>query len=379
MHICFITSEFPKPGFPHGGVGTFVGTLGKALVKEGVQVSVIGKNYIPKEEEEVIDGIKVYRLAPKKVKGLEWFFNAKAIARKIDEVHQENPIHFVETPELGLAFLPKRKGIQYVIRMHGGHHYFAQSEKRNTEWWKAYQERKSFKKADAVIAVSNYVGETTRKLLNLGDRPIEVIYNPIDTSRFFDATESIVKPYSVLFAGSLVEKKGVRQLVEALAFLADEYPQVELLIAGRDGKVPGTGLPYRPILEQSISEKIRPHIKFLGVVPNHEMPNVISKAHVCCYPSHMEAMPLAWLEVLAMGKIFVGSLTGPRPEAVRNGETGILVNPHDPKEIAKGIKWVFENQEQAKKMGKKAIQDINSRFALPIIVKHNISYFKSLL
>ena len=52
MHICFITSEFPKPGFPHGGVGTFVATLGEALVEKGIQVSVIGLNYVPKEETE---------------------------------------------------------------------------------------------------------------------------------------------------------------------------------------------------------------------------------------------------------------------------------------------------------------------------------------
>lgn len=50
MHICFITSEFPKQGFPHGGVGTFVTTIGKALVEKGVRVSVIGMNYIDTTE-----------------------------------------------------------------------------------------------------------------------------------------------------------------------------------------------------------------------------------------------------------------------------------------------------------------------------------------
>ncbi len=92
MHICFITSEFPKAGFPHGGVGTFVATLAKALVLKGVRVSVIGLNYIPKNETEVIDGVQVYRVTAKKMKGLQWYFNTKAISDTIRKVHLENPI-----------------------------------------------------------------------------------------------------------------------------------------------------------------------------------------------------------------------------------------------------------------------------------------------
>ena len=103
------------------------------------------------------------------------------------------------------------------------------------------------------------------------------------------------------------------------------------------GNVPGTKEPYKPILEKSISDKIRPHISFLGLVPNNEIPNHIEKAQICCYPSHMEAMPLAWLEVLAMGKVFLGSNTGPGPEAVLDNVTGFLINPHHPKEIADKI------------------------------------------
>ena len=39
MHICYITSEFPKQGFPHGGAGTFIATIAKALVEKGISVS----------------------------------------------------------------------------------------------------------------------------------------------------------------------------------------------------------------------------------------------------------------------------------------------------------------------------------------------------
>ncbi|HKX85283.1 MAG TPA: glycosyltransferase family 4 protein, partial [Flavobacterium sp.] len=367
------------PGFPHGGVGTFVATLGKALVEKGINVSVVGLNYESKEETEVINGIKVHRLSPKKVKGLQWYFNSKAISSRIEKIHQSTPIDFVETPELGLAFLSKHKEIKYVIRMHGGHHYFAQSENRKTEWWKAFQEKRSFQKADHIISVSDYVGETTRSLLHLKDKTSTTIYNPVDVSKFFDASNCETVPHTILFAGTIVEKKGIRQLVESLNYLIDKFPDIQLLIAGRNGNIPGTSQPYLPILERSIVEKIKNNITFLGVMPNDQMPRVISDAHICCYPSHMEAMPVAWLEVLAMGKIFVGSSSGPGPEAVQDGVTGVLANPFNPKDIAEKIEWVFSNPELAVEMGKKARLDIINRFSLDVIVNQNITYFSSIL
>lgn len=56
----------------------------------------------------------------------------------------------VEGAELS-AFLPKIKEIKYIIRLHGGHH-FAEGENRGINWWKGFQEKRSFKKADAFIA-----------------------------------------------------------------------------------------------------------------------------------------------------------------------------------------------------------------------------------
>ena len=153
MHICFITSEFPKPGHPHGGVGTFIATLSKAMVARGIRVSVVGKNNEGEYEEENIFGVHVYRLWPKKIIGLEWYFNTNAIAEKISEIHQKTPINVIETTELGLAFLSKIKGVSYVIRMNGGHHYFAKAEQRSTQWRHVFQEKRSFAKADAILAV----------------------------------------------------------------------------------------------------------------------------------------------------------------------------------------------------------------------------------
>jgi hypothetical protein len=59
MHICFITSEYPKKGFSHGGVGSFINALSLELVKNNIQVSIIGINNDDFYEEEFINGVKI--------------------------------------------------------------------------------------------------------------------------------------------------------------------------------------------------------------------------------------------------------------------------------------------------------------------------------
>jgi glycosyltransferase involved in cell wall biosynthesis len=259
--------------------------------------------------------------------------------------------------------------------LHGGHHFFAKAEKRGLEFWKVFQEKKSFKKADHIIAVSRYVAESTRNLLNLKNREIEVIHNPIDSKKFYKCDIDKIKKHSIFFAGSIIEKKGIRQLIQSLDYLVDEFSDVHLYIAGRDAKLPGTNIQYRPILENFINDKIRSHITFLGVVSNIEIMNYIESSEICCYPSHMEAMPLAWLEVLAMGKSFIGSKTGPGPEVVKENITGLLVNPFEPKEIADKIRFLFNNPKVGVEMGTLARERIIKEFDIEVIVNQNINFF----
>lgn len=378
MHICFLTNEYPKEGFPHGGIGSFVQTLAKELVKKGIEVSVIGMNYTQNDIKEIVEGVKVYRLKKSTVKGMSWYFNSKVINNKIKEIHKQNAISIVEASELDLAFINKIREIKYIIRLHGGHHFFAQAENRKTEWWKVYQENRSFRKADHILAVSNYVAQTTRILLKLGNNPIHKVYNPIDSKKFYQCDTKKIKKHTIFFAGTIIEKKGIRQLVQSLNYLVEEYPDIHLYIAGRDTKLPGMNIDYRPILEKEINSNIRSHITFLGVIPNRNISNYIETAEVCCYPSHMEAMPLAWLEVLAMGKIFIGSKTGPGPEAVIHNKTGLLCNPHFPKDIAEKIKWVFDNPDKAIKLGEQAREETISKFDIEIVVQKNIEFYNEI-
>ena len=148
-----------------------------------------------------------------------------------------------------------------------------------------------------------------------------------------------------------------------------------MYIAGRNAKLPGSNIEYRPILDKFINDKIKTHITFLGVISNAEIMNYIESSEICCYPSHMEAMPLAWLEVLAMGKSFIGSKTGPGPEVVKENITGLLVNPFEPNDIADKIRFLFNNPKLGVEMGNEARERIIKEFDIEVIVNQNLNFF----
>ena len=114
----------------------------------------------------------------------------------------------------------------------------------------------------------------------------------------------------------------------------DAVPLARLSILGRDSREPSTGGSYTKWIQAQIPAGIADHITFEGPVAHGEMPERLSRAAVCVYPSHMEAMPLAWLEGMSMGKCVVASQTGPGPEVIEHGVSGLLCDPHDPAAIA---------------------------------------------
>lgn len=380
MHICFLTSEYPKEGFPHGGIGSFVKTLAFALVNKGIKVSVIGINYTPNDETQIIEGINVYRLKRSTVKGLAWYFNFRAINKKIAQIHSQDSIQIIESSELGLAFIKKIKNIRYIIRLHGGHHFFAEAENRGINPWKGFQEKRSFQKADAFIAVSNYVKMHTEKYLSFNNKPIVYINNPIDTDFFKPIVGNEFKN-RIVFAGTVCEKKGVRQLIQAFPFVKKEFPDATLEIYGRDWFFPD-GSSYVEMLKE---KELKPlgtianDIYFHGAIPLIEIPSKYAEAAVCVFPSHMETLGLVAPEAMAMQKPVVFTNKGPGPEAIEEYKTGLLCDPHNPEHIAEKIIWVFDHKSGAQQMGLKAREDVLKRFDIKILIQKNIQLYSDVI
>ena len=373
MHICYLCSEYP-PG-KHGGVGSFTQTLARAMVARGHEATVVGVYPADREAEERDRGVRVVRLPHSTIPKTGFLLNGRRIRDALRRIHRESRIDVLEGPELSLAVVPGAFPAAKVIRMHGGHHFFAVTLGNRPRPWRSWQEVRSFGRADALCAVSRYVGETTRRLLRLADRPIEVLPNPVDPGLFQPRPGIPEEDGLILFVGTVCEKKGVRQLIQAMPRVVEAVPRARLQVVGRDWRDPKTGRSFTAGLRDLLPAHLAGHVDFPGSVEHASLPDLLARAQVCVYPSHMEALPVAWLEGLAMGKAVVASQTGPGPEVVEDGVSGLLCDPHDPSSIADRIIALLEDPGLRGRLATQARERVVRHFSIEVLAARNEMFY----
>jgi glycogen(starch) synthase len=149
----------------------------------------------------------------------------------------------------------------------------------------------------------------------------------------------------ILCLGRLVAEKGFDLAIEAFAQVVGEHPHARLVIAGEG--------PARPALEEQVANlKLERVVDFTGEIKLQEVHALINQATMMVVPSRWrEAFGLVALEAAQMARPVVACRVGGLPEAVLDGETGLLVDPEDSRAIARAITWLLENPDTAMEMG----------------------------
>ncbi|MFC3880881.1 glycosyltransferase family 4 protein [Algoriphagus namhaensis] len=378
MHICFLSQEFPKPGAIYGGIGTFLSTFTKELLRQGHHVTVLGIGFVDIRMEEIIEGVRVITIPHRKSKVLAWRKNYQDVFTELVSIHTQTPIDIIEGSELNFAFLKRHSDFTYVIRLHGGHHFFAEGENRKVNRWKSFQEKRSFQKAVAFIAVSDYVKVHTGKLLSFGGKRVEVINYPVPLTKFYEADPDKVVKGKLVFAGTVCEKKGIRQLILALPEIIEKFPEVHLEVYGRDSR-DSQGLSFTEMLKESTPAEILEKINFHGPVSHDDLPKYYEQAEICVFPSHMETQGLVAPEAMSMGKPVIFSDKGPGPETIDHGVTGWLCDPLDPRSIAQTVIQALQGREKLGEIGAAARKKVHSKFDPELITKKNVAFYSEIL
>ncbi|PWG04284.1 glycosyltransferase family 4 protein [Polaribacter aquimarinus] len=374
MHIIFLTSEFPDNQNTYGGIGTFVKFLAEKLVAQNVKVSVIG---IYKNDESIeVNGIKVHKLKKSNwILGKFYHHNLK-IQKKIKEINNYSPIDFIEGSELNFAFFPKKTSYKKVIRLHGGHHFFANELGKKTAFWRSYQEKKSFKKANYFIAVTNYVGNQTKKFLKFNFKFI-TIFNTVKLDAFYNSNPIKEIPFKLLFIGTVCEKKGVENLINAFYFIKQKFPEATLDIIGRDWSFKENA-SYTDYLKIIIKEKNISGIKFLGALPYDVIPSEIEKAQICVYPSLAESFGLTIIESMSMGKAIVASKIEPYKEIVGNSNSVLFHDVNSIEDIVDKISLLLTSQKRREQLSLKSRDYVINKFKIDKIIEQNLEFYKSI-
>lgn len=180
-------------------------------------------------------------------------------------------------------------------------------------------ERYCLARARHVIAISPYVQQVFAPLTKARFHLIE---NAVDRA-FFDLAPQ-PEPGRILFAGAVIERKGLLPLIEALPRLREAVPHIELRIAGSTAVSPAY---YRKLLQIAGERDLSRSIVYLGQLDQQALLEEYARCAVFVLPSFQETAPMAVQQALAAAVPVVATSVGGVPDLVGDGKTGLLVPP----------------------------------------------------
>jgi glycosyltransferase involved in cell wall biosynthesis len=178
--------------------------------------------------------------------------------------------------------------------------------------------------------------------------PVATVNPGVDTGVFtpggskFDEDDK-----QVLFVGRFVPVKNLELLIEAFSNISNRHPDAELVLVGEGPR--GEALK-REVERQGISDQVR----FMGYIPNEELPEVYRNAAIFTLSSKSESYGMTLLEAMSCGTPVVAPRVGAIPEIVDDERTGLLYAADSASELTAVIDQMLSNPELRHSYGRQS-------------------------
>jgi len=385
--ICMVTSTFPR--WADDSVPHFVLELATDLVAEGWQVDVLAPHCKGAADQEDMEGVSVTRFRymwpdsletlaygtggaiyalrrkPWNALLLPFFLLAQIIAlRRLVKRRQVNLInsHWLLPQGLAAAVVARLTGVPHVATAHGGDVLGLKSGLF------AAAKRVALKQSVAGTANSSVTESALRALAPAGFRveriPLGAAPMPPPVPEAMKVVRDRYAPDGealLLFVGRLIPQKGCSDLLAAMKLISRSRPGTRLIIAG-DG-------PERTTLEKmSVDLGIAGQVEFAGWASREELVQLYHAAKLFVASpvrgagGEVEAFGLVFAEAGLAGLPTVATKSGGIADIIIDGETGLLVDEHDPDQFAQAVLQLMNNSEQAQQMGAAAKRRAEARF-----------------
>lgn len=353
--ILLLTNDF---GPRAGGIETFViGLLERVESKKIIvytsqqeESGSYDREWFKKYGVEVVrDRSKILLPTPRVIRNLRKLIRSKEI-----EV-----IWFGAAAPLGLAARWLRVGsVRRLVALTHGHEV----------WWSkvlpfSFLMREIGKGIDYLGYLGNFTGSAISKVVP--SEKLVKIAPGIDTTHFQPQEVARTNP-TIVSVGRLVHRKGQDRLVEALALIKKEVPNIQLLFIGEG--------PHRKELDRLIKKhNLLGNVKFLGRISYQNLPKYLAMGDLFAMPSRsrlfgleVEGLGIVYLEASSCGLPVIGGSSGGAPDAVIHGETGYVVDGENVEEIAARCIELLRNEPLRLQMGQRGREWVEAEWSWEI-------------
>jgi len=280
---------------------------------------------------------------------------------KIEKIHCGT---LTSTCLVGL-FMKKVFSIPYVLYVYGsellayGHHSFP-----------SFIIKRALVHCHQLVTISNF---TAKQFLDYGlsEEKLIMITPGVDTEVFRKVSleqtpktlrDRVTERKVIITVSRIEEYKGHKIVIRALEKLMDEFPNLLYVIVG-------TGPDLRDLENFVTHSLLKDHVWFAGFVSDDDIVSYYSVSDLFIMLSHSlhqrkveEGFGIVFLEASSCNIPVIGSNTGGIPEAIEDGRTGFIVDPHDENQVVNALRKLLEDPNLAREMGQNGRKRSEEKF-----------------
>lgn len=219
--------------------------------------------------------------------------------------------------------------------------------------------------SDVLIALTDAEGKLLNHYYPGARQRIRVVGNGIEDTAparaaAFTRTGVAGEPV-VLYSGRLVERKGVRELLDAIPAVLETTPDATFVFAG--GPPPLTGAEVAAQWLRHQHEPCRDRIRFTGWLSPKQVAAWYEAADILVVPSRYEPFGMVILEGMLHGLAVVAAGAGGPAAILEHRRTGLLFPPRDVPALVAALRWLLENPHERRKIGDAAAHEVRDKWS----------------
>ena len=306
------------------------------------QITLITGNFPGARPEEEREGMRLVRVGTDHSYALSRLSYSRGAVGQLRLREWDIWIHdFSAFAPLWASRALRRRGLLFFYHF-VGHHAFRKHPFVGGISWLA--EALTLRGYSRIVTISPSVQQLVADKLGSRAVGLDCVYTGVGAGYFLLEPEE--GNYILYFGRTDVHTKGIDVLLKAFARVGANFPQVRLKFAGRvnrhqrrelEGLIGGTGVGER--------------IEFLGEVDEVEKGQLLRRALFVCMPSRYEGWGIVAVEAAAAAKAVLGTRVSGLVDAVRDGETGLLVDAGDVDQLAQAMGRLLRDRDLRRTLG----------------------------
>ena len=401
-----LISEHASPlasigGIDAGGQNIYVDQVARNLARLGHEVDVFTRQDAPglRPQMPLCDGVRVIHIPagpPRFIPKEQLFEHMPAFMDATERFMRASPRYDLVHANFFMSgmvaqYLQRKLGLPFVITFHALGLVRKEHQKESDAFPAARIgiERSIVRGADAIIAECPQDWQDLTRLYDAPENRLTMVPCGFDHAEFSPMPQVQARAelglgadeFVVLQLGRLVPRKGIDNVIQALACARSRAPTVrlKLLVVGGDGPVPNERMTpeIRRLRRLAREQGVHSLVTFVGHRQRSELRRYYAAADVFVTTPWYEPFGITPLEAMACCTPVIGSKVGGLQYSIAHGKTGFLVPPRDPDALARRILQLQANPKRAAAMAQAGVRRANALFTWERVVQRLLNVYAS--